>query len=178
MTSPENSLPEFSRMVELRQCDGRDVDLVATAEERSALAGRFGLVRIDRLEAKLSLSRLDDGLKAEGTLDAKWVQSCAVSDEDLAVSVLEPLTLRFVPAAKADRPDEDMEIDSSDPDEIEFSGTAIDLGEAVAQSLALAIDPFAVGPDAEEARESMRDESDSPFAALAALKLGQDKDAG
>ena len=49
----------------------------------------------------------------------------------------------------------------------------LDVGEAVAQSLALAIDPFAVGPDAERARQQagLLDEGQAgPFAALAALK--------
>jgi hypothetical protein len=40
----------------------------------------------------------------------------------------------------------------------------------VAQSLALAIDPFATGPAAEEARRLLDDGSASPFAALAKLK--------
>lgn len=170
------SAPEFSRVVDLRQCDGREIALVASEAERAALAGRFGLVRIDRLEANLALTREGDGLQANGSLTAEWVQSCALSGEDLPVSASEPLTLRFVPARTGDLPDEDREIDSSDPDEIEYEGTAIDLGEAVAQSLALAIDPFATGAGAEAARETLRGESDGPFAALAALKRDQGKD--
>ena len=49
----------------------------------------------------------------------------------------------------------------------------IDPGEAVAQSLALAIDPFAEGPGAEEARRRagiLSESAAGPFAALAALK--------
>ena len=60
-----------------------------------------------------------------------------------------------------------------DLDEIPFEGHVFDLGEAVAQSLALAIDPYAVGPNAEQARKDagIGDEAASgPFAALAALK--------
>ena len=48
-----------------------------------------------------------------------------------------------------------------------------DLGEAVAQDLALAIDPYAVGPGAERARKEagLLDEAAAgPFAALEALK--------
>ena len=63
----------------------------------------------------------------------------------------EPLAFRFVPQAEHN-PDEELEIAIDDCDDIEFSGTMIDPGEAVAQSLALAIDPFAEGPGAEEAR--------------------------
>ena len=56
------------------------------------------------------------------------------------------------------------------PAESRSSGTTIDLGEAVAQSVALAIDPFATGPQAEAARKLLDEGSASPFAALAALK--------
>jgi len=171
---PEFSRPEFSRIVDLRQLDGRDVELVATAEECARLAERFGVVQIDRLKATLSLAREGDTVQANGRLEARLVQSCAVSAEDLPITVSEPLALRFVPAKAADHPEEELEIDSTDPDEIEYSGTAIDLGETIAQSLGLAIDPFATGPEAASAREKLRNETDSPFAALAALKRKQD----
>jgi uncharacterized metal-binding protein YceD (DUF177 family) len=155
--------PEFSRPFDVRQLDHRTVTLVADEHERAALARRFGLVRIDRLEAEIVFERNGDALEASGKLEADIVQSCAVSAEDLPVALREPVSLRFVPAAKGP-PDEEVELD-----EIEFTGASIDLGEAVAQSVALAIDPFATGPDAEEARRLLRDESNSPFAALAAL---------
>jgi uncharacterized metal-binding protein YceD (DUF177 family) len=167
------STPEFSRVIDLRQCDGRKIELVASDEECAALAERFELVRIDSLKASLLLTRKGDEVEATGRLDTRFVQTCAVSAEDLPVAVNEPLTLRFVPASASNPLEEDLEIDSGDPDEIEYSGTAIDLGEAVAQSLALAIDPFATGPDADRARDRLRAESDSPFAALAALKRKQ-----
>jgi uncharacterized metal-binding protein YceD (DUF177 family) len=162
--------PEFSRVFDLRQCDGRTVELVANPEECAALARRFDLVRIDSLKGILSLVRNGDQLHADGQLEARLVQSCAVSAEDLPVSVREPLALRFVPARATDPAEEEIEIESADPDEIEYAGTTIDLGEALAQSLALAIDPFATGPQAAKARERLRAEADSPFAALAALK--------
>jgi uncharacterized metal-binding protein YceD (DUF177 family) len=167
------SLPEFSRVIDLRQCDGRMIQLAANAEECARLAERLGLVRIDSLKATLWLARDVDVVEARGTMEASFVQTCAVSAEDLPIAVREPLTLRFVPASAADRPDEDIEIESDDPDEIEYAGTGIDFGEAIAQSLALAIDPFATGPEAVLARESLQAESDSPFAALAALKKTQ-----
>jgi uncharacterized metal-binding protein YceD (DUF177 family) len=160
--------PEFFRPFDVRQLDHRTVTLVADEHERAALARRFGLVRIDRLEAEIVFERNGDALEASGKLEADIVQSCAVSAEDLPVALREPVSLRFVPAAKGP-PDEEVELEADELDEIEFTGASIDLGEAVAQSVALAIDPFATGPDAEEARRLLRDESNSPFAALAAL---------
>ena len=53
-------------------------------------------------------------------------------------------------------------------------GTAFDLGEAVAQSFGLAIDPYAAGPEADSVRREAgivdEDAPSGPFAALAALK--------
>lgn len=162
--------PEFSRPFDIRQLDHRAVQLVADQAERAALARRFGIVRIDRLEAEVVLERAGEALNAAGTLSADIVQSCAVSAEDLPVEIREPLTFRFVPDTAPHRPDEEVELDADELDEIEFSGTTIDLGEAVAQSVALAIDPFATGPQAEAARKLLDEGSASPFAALAALK--------
>jgi uncharacterized metal-binding protein YceD (DUF177 family) len=164
---------EFARPFDVRQTEGKAVTLVADEAERTALAKRFDIVRIDRLEADVVLHRDGAAVNAEGKLTADIVQSCAVSAEDLAVAIREPLTFRFVPAREPGAPDEEVELDSSELDEIEYSGTTFDLGEAVAQSVALAIDPFAVGPEAEEARRraGLLDESAAgPFAALAALK--------
>jgi uncharacterized metal-binding protein YceD (DUF177 family) len=173
MTQPVLPPPEFSRPVDVRQIEGRTMMLEANEAERAALARRFALVRIDRLQAELLLSREGDAVNASGTLTANIVQSCAVSAEDLPVSMDEPVAMRFVPERAANAPDEEIELDAGELDEIPYSGATIDLGEAVAQSLGLAIDPFATGPGAEEARRiaGMLDEQSSgPFAALAALK--------
>ena len=66
-----------------------------------------------------------------------------------------------------------------DLDEIEYEGDSFDLGEAIAQTLGLAIDPYREGPDADSARRESGIQSDEsiqpsgPLAeALAALKKG------
>lgn len=163
-------MSEFARPFDVRQLDHRAVKLVANEAERAALARRFDIVRVDRLEAEVVLERDGAALNATGTLEADIVQSCAVSAEDLPVAVREALAFRFVPDTGGHAPDEEVELAEGELDEIPFTGTSLDLGEAVAQSLALAIDPFATGPEAEAARRLLNEESASPFAALAALK--------
>jgi uncharacterized metal-binding protein YceD (DUF177 family) len=162
---------EFSRFVDRRQLTEKPVELAADAAERKALAERFGLVAIDRLEARVSLEADGDTVTGDGTLSAEIVQSCAVSGDDLPVTIAEPLHLRFVPEAPVEA--EELDLEEDELDEIPYSGTAFDLGEAVAQSLALAIDPYATGPDADRVRKEkgLLDEAASgPFAALAGLK--------
>jgi len=168
------STGEFPRLFDVRQCEGKAAHIEADEAERAALAKRFGIVRIDRLEADVVLHRKDRVVEATGTVSADIVQPCAVSAEDLPVSVQEPLAIRFVPEVRIYAPDEEVELSAEDRDEIEYSGTHLDLGEAVAQTLALAIDPFAVGPEADEARKRPEFDGEaepSPFAALKNLKL-------
>ena len=176
MNAPATA-PEFSRPVDLRSIGNAPLALEANAEERAALASRFELVRIDRLEASVTLAPDGEAVDAGGTLVADIVQSCAVSGEDLPVKVREPLDMRFVPAASlaAPSPDEEVELEEDELDEIPYEGTGFDLGEAIAQSLALAIDPFATGPDADDARRRhgmvAEGEQDGPLAdALRGLK--------
>lgn len=162
---------EFSRPFDRRHLPPAEIALAAEAAERAALARRFGLVRIDRLEAWAALTDAGDTVEANGRFEAEIVQTCAVSGEDLPVAIAEPLALRFVPAPSID--DEELELAEAELDEIPVEGDVFDLGEAVAQSLALAIDPYATGPEAERVRQEagLSDEASSgPFAALAALR--------
>ncbi|VWX55175.1 DUF177 domain-containing protein [Novosphingobium sp. 9U] len=166
--------PEFSREFDVRQCEGKAVHLDASEAERAALARRFGIVRVDRLEADVVLHRKDRTVEAVGSVRAQIVQPCAVSAEDLPVSVDEPIKVRFVPEARTYGPDEEIELSAEEFDEIDYAGSHFDLGEAVAQTLGLAIDPFLTGPEADDARkrpELNGGEDASPFSALKDLKL-------
>ena len=163
--------PEFAHPVDRRHLPAGPVALAANAEQRAALARRFGLVAIERLEAEIGLEDDGEAVTANGRLRAAVVQSCAISGADLPVAIDEPLVLRFVPETEVT--EEEVELEEGELDEIPFAGQVFDLGEAVAQSLALAIDPYAVGPNAEQARREagLLDEGAAgPFAALAALK--------
>lgn len=164
---------EFSRPVDIRGLGDAPLALDASAEERAALARRFGIVSVNSLTATVTLVPDGAAIAASGRLVAHVVQSCAVSGEDLPVAIDEPLSFRFVPASTGHRPDEEVEISEDECDEIAFEGTRFDVGEAIAQSLALAIDPYATGPDAERVRREaglLGEEAAGPFAALAALK--------
>jgi len=166
---------EFSHSLDVRQVDGLQVRLVATEAERSALAKRFDIVRVDRLEADVLLRRKGRDIAANGTLEADLVQSCAISSDELSVAIHEEIALRFVPAVDPASLPEELELEAEDLDEIEYEGTHFDLGEAIAQTLGLAIDPYLTGPNAEEARREAglsSPEDNSPFAVLKGL--GQD----
>ena len=164
---------EFSRIIDIRQVNDEPIVLEPTEAERKRLAARFQLSEVKAMQATISLRQEGNSVEAKGHLDASIMQACAISGEDFPVTISEPIALRFVPPGAAHDPDEEIEITADDCDEIELEGTSFDLGEAVAQSLALAIDPFAEGPDADRARAEHNlggDVASGPFAALAALK--------
>lgn len=168
------SASELSRIVKLRQIDARSVRIEANAEERAALAERFGIVAVERLVADVTLDRDGEDVAVSGRLAADIVQSCGVSGEDFPVRIDEPIALRFVPEVARTVPDEEIELEEGELDEIEYAGDAFDLGEAVAQSLGLAVDPYATGPNADAARREagiLEEGAAGPLAeALRALK--------
>ena len=165
--------PEFSRMMDIRGIPHGRLRLEADAAELAALARRIGVKSIERFEAEVTLVRGGSIIDVTGRIAADVVQMCAISNEPFATTVDEPLALRFVPETAPSAAEIELEIDSEASDEIPYTGTQFDLGEELAQSLALAIDPYATGPNADGVREEtgLSDRASSgPFAELAALK--------
>ncbi|WP_260923703.1 YceD family protein [Novosphingobium sp. 9] len=169
----DTSSPEFSRFFDIRQAEGQIVRIEANNDECAGLAARFDLVQVNNLVAEVSLTRVEHKVEVRGTLIADFVQACAVSAEDLDVHVAEPLEFCFVQEERTYKPDEEIELEAHELDEIPYDGSRFDLGEAVAQSLALAIDPFLTGPEADAARIAVglgTPQDHGPFAALKNLK--------
>lgn len=176
MSQPEN---ELVRVIKPRALPAGPLTIEASEAERAALARQFDVTAVTVLKAVITFDEKDGAVLAEGTLDATIQQPCAVSREDLTYTISEPLSLCFVPqrTARAYEPDEEVELTSEDLDEIEYDGDSFDIGEAVAQTLGLAIDPYLEGPDADRIRAEKGIESDEdrrpsgPLAeALAKLK--------
>jgi len=165
---------EFARPIRLDTLGsaGQSVRIAAEPAEREALAARFGLLALERLEAEVSLARDGATVIAEGRLQAEVVQACIASDEPVPARIDEPFTLRFVPAEMLADGDE-IELSEADCDTLPYDGRVIELGEAVAETLALALDPFPRSPNAEAALreagvvgEDEAKAASSPFAKL------------
>ena len=140
---------------------GLDVTVEATTAECAALARRMHLPGVRRLHCTFRLTRLTaDCVLAEGHLRAWVMQTCVISLEDFAAEIDERFRVRFVPAGQ--------EADDADPeadDEVGYTGGELDLGEAAAEQLALALDPYPRAPGA-ELPEIEPDAPEHPFAAL------------
>lgn len=170
---------EFSRLVRLNELgDGsRERRLVASDDERSALARRFDLRALDRLEAQLHVIPEAGGCRVTGRLLADLVQACVATDEDVPAHLDVPFAVRFVRGMDMPAAEEEVELSDEECDVLPLEEERIDLGETVAQTLALNLDPYPRAPDADETLRRMgvlREEDMSPFAALKGLKLGKE----
>lgn len=167
-------MSDFAHRLPLDQIrDGDRLDISAEEEERSAIAGRLGLLTLDRFEAHAVLSREGEKVRATGRLKASLEQACVATGEACPAHIDEPFELAFVPEPEVARPDEEIELGAADLDTIFHDGSAIDLGGAVTDTLALALDPYPRSAGADAALKEagvMTEEEASPFAALAALK--------
>lgn len=167
--------PEFSRPVRADTIGHapRDMDVAANEEERAALARRFALTALDRLEAKLQLVRAEEDIVATGRITAEAVQACVATGEPVPARVDEPFELRFRPETAPGSPDDEVEIGEEELDILFYDGAMIDVGEAVAQTLALALPPYprTEGAAAALKEAGVKDEGEAgPFGALAGLK--------
>ena len=171
-------MSDFTCRIELNRIrDGERVELVAGEAERSRIAERTGIDSLDRLEAHATLERAGEVVRARGRLKANLTQSCVVTGEPLAGHVDEPFELIFAPEPKVGSSDEEIELSSGDCDLVFHDGAAIDLGEAIADTLALSIDPYPRSAGAEAALKEagvLSEAEAGPFAALAKLKKSGD----
>jgi uncharacterized metal-binding protein YceD (DUF177 family) len=168
----------FAHQLRLDQIrDGARLDIDADEDERRGIAKRLGLASLDRLEAHVCLERTGDVVRARGRLLASLEQSCVVTGEPISAHVDEPFALMFVPEPESSGPDEELELGEADLDVVFHDGAAIDLGGALADTLALSIDPYPRSAGADAALKEagvLSEEQASPFAVLAGLKRNSD----
>ena len=166
---------QFSLALSLASIRGGDrVDLVADAAECASIAKQLGLVTLRAFQAHAVLERDGTAVVARGRLKASLEQACVASGEPIAERVDEAFELRFVPDPGG-RPDEEVELAANDLDTVFHDGSTIPLGTALVDTLALSVEPFPRGPNAAAAMKQagvLSEEEAGPFAALAALKLG------
>ena len=164
----------FAHQLRLDQIrDGERLDLVADETERAAIAKRLGLPSVERLEAHVTLAKTGNVVRASGRLGASLDQNCVVTNEPVPAHIDEPFEMVFMPEPAAASPDEEIELGEADCDVVFYDGAALDLGTAIADTLALSLDPYPRSAGADAALKEagvMTEEQASPFAALAKLK--------
>ena len=123
------------------------------------------------------LHRKDRVIRAGGRVMASLDQDCVITGEPVPAHIDEPFELMFMPEPQVGRSEEEIELAPTDCDVAFHDGSTIDLGAAIADTLALALDPFprSAGADAALKEAGVLTEAEaSPFAVLAQLRDGRD----
>jgi uncharacterized metal-binding protein YceD (DUF177 family) len=174
-----NNAVEFSRPQATDKIGGEaiDVSIEADEAERAALGRRFDLCSFDHFAAFLTLCRSEKTgwLEVKGRFQASLSQQCVVSLEPVKVE-LDVSVMAMFSDKSADVSAVDIDVDMEDPPE-PIKNNSIDVGELIAQQLAVSLDPYpralgtkvpaeglSFGAKIEEFRE------DNPFAVLRELK--------
>jgi uncharacterized metal-binding protein YceD (DUF177 family) len=183
MTGSEPIEPEFSRVLALDRLNLGPVTetLRASESECAALAERFGIPGIARLTGTLEVTRPGQGpaIRVTGEVSGNVTQTCVVSLERFSQAVTETFVQRYTLEEVAEPQEVFSDPDAEEPPE-PIVGDTLDLGEILAEQLALALDPYPHAPGAqfEGASFGAGDDADvapvSPFAALKDLKTSGD----
>lgn len=152
--SQATPLPELSRPIAVDRIGAQRIatTIEASEPEMAALAERFDLQAIHALVAQVACRRVRGGhyVEVECELEARLTQTCVMTLEPVQEDVHDRQILLFGPLdhRPGSRPsDLTLAYDAEEPEPIEDG--LIDLGEVVAQQLALAIDPYPKTPGAE-----------------------------
>ena len=165
---------EFTHVIKLSEVGNhsRNIQLDADAEARIGLMARFDLAALDSLKAEISLTHDAEGVVAMGRFTANLAQFCIASHDPVPAKIDEAVHIRFIPEPVVSG-EVELELEPDDCDTMFHDGQTIDLGEAVAQSLGLALNPYPRSPEAEKMLKAagVKSEEDVvPTGALAGLK--------
>lgn len=159
--------------------DGESLSINATPAERQTLVEQLDLASLDRLDAAVTMKRLDDGQSIELNvhLSADLAQSCVITLDRIAQHIDERFRLVYTPAVG---PGSEVDavivaIDQEDPPE-PLIDDKIDIGAVIEEHLVLAIEPYpkkdgAILADEHRTTAGSDDNQPvNPFAALSVLK--------
>lgn len=155
--------------------------LKATEAQKAELIARFGLVALEELDAtvKLYARSQGQGLMVEGIIKSALTQRCSATLKDVPELVDTPFTLWLVDPETANRMDQDESfMDADGPEYDALEGDVVDLGEIVAQTVAISMNPYPraegaalnVGKNKDISVNEPELERKNPFAVLEALK--------
>lgn len=166
------SANEFSHVVKLSEIGNlsRNIHLVADEAARSGLMARFDLASLDLLEADIALETDAADVISTGRFTARLAQYCIASNDAVSSVLKEPIHIRFIPEPTVGG---ELELEADDCETMFHDGLTIDLGEAVAQSLGLALNPYPRSAEAEKILKAAgvkSEEEVAPLGALASLK--------
>ena len=139
---------------------------IASEEERQSLATRFQFLDVQSLSAELTIFKsARDCWDVRGKLSGVVVQACCSTGVPVSETVDFLIEERYVGTIDT-KEEVEVHMDEAEPLESE----AINIGELLAQSLAIAVTPWPRALEAPETYTSGEELPNHPFAGLAALK--------
>lgn len=178
--------PEFNLFIAASDVppSGKELRFEADGAARQRLAERFDIVEITRLVGTAQLHPYrKDGLTLECRFEADLAQNCVVTLEPVSEHVSEEFRQRYLPEKEIERAAREVpgsereiaiDIEADDaPEPLEDGG--INIGEAVAERLALAMNPYPRKPGVNFETQPVEEgdaseEKPNPFAVLEKLK--------
>ncbi len=170
----------FTLGVDEVQPDGRSYQLEASGTQLADFADRFKLVALNSFSAAISVQRdaKSDIIWVRGDIKADLIQQCVVTLGDAPEQVAESFELMLVSPELAAQMDEDeVYLDPKAPDYDAFDGPILAVGDVVAQTLSVVMDPYPKQVGAElkvpngqgVAVNEALEEKPNPFAVLSKL---------
>jgi len=161
--------------------EGRSYQLKASKTQLSDLADRFKLVALHSFSAEILVQSepKTDTIWVRGDIEADLVQQCVVTLGDVPEQVSDSFELMLVTPEVAEQMDVDeVYLDPKAPDYDAFEGPVIPVGDIVAQTLSVLMDPYPKQADAKlkvpngkgiVVNEEL-EEKPNPFAVLSKLR--------
>lgn len=152
--------------------DGRDFRHSFDDAALGLLTERLDVISVSGVSAEGRIWPADDGVFVDFRLTGHVEQTCVVTLDPVGSDVDERVRLHYTPASSAPAGSGVIDIgDEDDPPEI-MVDDRIDIGAAMAEHLALALDPWPRKPGAElpDGQGGDNDRRENPFAVLAKLK--------
>ncbi len=167
--------PEFSFIVDASRipASGQILNLTADEKEKSALAKRFGLEKIEELSANLVFKRVNQKrIRLDAVLKSRVKQQCGITLKTFVQPVEEKFSVVFISEKDDSLRSNEIDLDMTGDDDVELlQDNKIDAGELVAEYLSLALDPFPHAPDAVFHDEIDSESEKNPFSVLEKLKF-------
>jgi len=176
---------EIERIIDLDRMarSGSALDIVASESECAALARRFGFLGLQGFAARVTVDLRPGGqVVVEGRLRGKIIQACVLTLEPVTQELDDVFRIIFQKDLAEERDPESGEAvlnaqaDAPEP----LTGNMLDVGEIVAEQLALAAEPYPrrAGVKLEDilpkskggGRRGAPGQQRHPFAGLAALR--------
>jgi uncharacterized metal-binding protein YceD (DUF177 family) len=178
MTTPTSYTHPMS-VVEASRLSG-PLEITPSAEECAAIAQRFGWLSVENCTAQLAFAVKGKEVTITGEVRARVTQPCVATGEPVAEGITAPLTLQLVPAETLEAAEDasEVELDSGELDILGYEDGRFDLGDIIAETLALAVNPW---PRSQGAGAFLKDKgvlSEDEAGAFGALASLRDKLSG